>query len=126
MVLDFIFFDLIGEFAFVCYIFSFYFPTDYKLKIMNQNNVRTFYGKSNAQNMFKYMWLSVATTVLASSAAIEIDVVILPPEDDQLSEKQIYGNNHTLLANAAVQIEVHKYNNINVEDNQDIFDNNDL
>ena len=93
---------------------------------MNQNNARTFYGKSIAQNVFKYMRLSEATTVPASSAVDEIDLVILPPDDDQLSEKQIDGNNHNLLANAAGQIDVHKYNNINVEDNQDVFDNNDL
>ena len=106
--------------------FLFYFSTNYELKIMNQNNARTFYGKSIAQNVFKYMRLSEATTVPASSAADEIDLVILPPDDDQLSEKQIDGNNHNLLANAAGQIDVHKYNNINVEDNQDVFDNNDL
>ena len=50
MVPDFIFIGLLDKFiVFVDYIFSSAFSSDYKLKIMNKNNVRRFYGKSHAQ-----------------------------------------------------------------------------
>ena len=84
---------------------------------MSKNNVRTFYGKSHSQYVSKYVRLSGATTAATSSAADEIDLVILPPDDGQLSEeKQIDQNNDILPADVAGQIEVHEYNNISDED----------
>ena len=94
---------------------------------MNKNNVRTFYGKSHSQYVSKYVRLSEATTAATSSAADEIDLVILPPNDGQLSEEeQIDQNNDILPADEAGPIEVHEYNNIGDEDDQDAFDNEEL
>ena len=93
MVPDFIFIYLLGKFiVFADNIFSSAYSANYKLKIRNKNNVRRFYGKSHAQYIPKYVRLSEATTAVTSSSADEIDVVILPPDDDQLSkEEQIDG-----------------------------------
>ena len=86
MVPDFIFIDLLGKFiVFADNIFSSAYSANYKLKIRNKNNVRIFYGKLHAHYIPKYVRLSEATTVTSSSAD-EIDVVILPPDDDQLSK----------------------------------------
>ena len=75
---DFIFMYLFGEFiVFINYIFFYAFSANYKLKIINKN-VRKFHGKSHAQYLFKYVWLSEATTTATSSSVVEIDVVILP------------------------------------------------
>ena len=94
---------------------------------MNKNNVRTFYGKSHSQYVSKYVRLSEATTAATSSAADEIDLVILSPDDEQLSEEeQIDQNNDILPADVAGQIEVHEYNNVSDEDDQDAFDNDEL
>ena len=81
------------------------------------NNVRTFYGKSHSQYVSKYVRLSEATTAATSSAADEIDLVILPPKDEQLSEEKQIDQN---------KIEVHEYNNVSDEDDQDAFDNDGL
>ena len=51
--------------------------------IMSNNNVRTFYGKSHSPHVSKYVRLSEATTAATSSAADEIDLVILPPDGGQ-------------------------------------------
>ena len=73
------------------------------------------------------MRLSEATTAATSSVADEIDLVILPPDDGQLSEEeQTDQNNDILPADVAGQIEVHQYNNISDEDDQDAFDNDEL
>ena len=73
------------------------------------------------------MRLSEATTAATSSAADEIDLVILPPDDGQLSEEeQIDQKNDILPADVAGQIEVHEYNNVSDEDDQDAFDNYEL
>ena len=93
---------------------------------MNKNNVRTFYGKSHSQYVSKYVRLSEATTAATSSSADEIDLVILPPDDGQLSEEQIDQNNDILPADVAGQTEVHEYNNVSDEDDQDAFDNDEL
>ena len=43
---------------------------------------------------------------------MELDLVILPPDDGNLSEEeQIDGNNDTLPADVAGQVEVHEYDN---------------
>ena len=94
---------------------------------MNKNNVRTFYGKSHPQYVSKYVRLSEATTAAMPSAADEIDLVKLPPDDGQLSEEeQIDQNNDILPADVAGQIEVHEYKNVRDEDDQDAFDNDEL
>ena len=73
------------------------------------------------------MRLSEATTAATSLAVDEIDLVILPPDDGQLSEEeQIDENNDILPADVAGQIEVHEYNNVSDEDEQDAFDNDEL
>ena len=73
------------------------------------------------------MRLSEATTAATSSAADEIDLVILPPDDGQLSEEeQTDQNNDILPADVAGQIEVHEYNNVSDEDDQDAFHNDEL
>ena len=65
------------------------------------------------------MRLSEATTAATSSAADEIDLVILPPDGGQLSEEeQIDENNDILPADVAGQIEVHGYENISDEDDE--------
>ena len=56
------------------------------------------------------MRLSEVTTA-ATPSADGIEVVILPPDDGQLSEEeQIHRKNDTLPADAAGQIEVREYN----------------
>ena len=73
------------------------------------------------------MRLSEATTAATSSAADEIDLAILPPDDGQLSEEeQIDQNNDILPGDVAGQIEVYEYNNVSDEDDQDAFDNDEL
>ena len=73
------------------------------------------------------MRLSEATTAATSSAADEIDLVILPPDGGQLSEEeQIDENNDILPADEAGQIEVHEYENVSDEDDENEFDNNEL
>ena len=70
---------------------------------MSNNNVRTFHGKSHSPHVSRYVWLSEATTAATSSAADEIDLVILPP--GQLSEEeQIDENNNILRADVAGQL----------------------
>ena len=64
------------------------------------------------------MWLSEVTSLATSSSADKIDVVIATPEDDD--------NNDILLADVASQIDVHEYNNINDEENEDVFDKDEL
>ena len=121
MVPDFIFIVFAG------YIFSSVFSANYKPKIVNKNNVRRFYGKSHAQYVSKYVRLSEATATAILSSANEIDVVILPPDDDQLSKKkQIDGNDDTFPVDVAGQIEVHEYNNMGDEDDEDLFDGEEL
>ena len=94
---------------------------------MNKNNVRTFYGKSHSHYVSKYARLSEATTAATSSAADEKNLVILPSDDGQLSEEeQIDQNNDILPADIAGQIEVHEYNTVSDEDDQDAFDNDEL
>ena len=94
---------------------------------MNSNNVRTFYGKSHSAHASKYVRLSEATTAATSSAADEIDLVILPPDGRQLSEEeQIDENSDILPADAAGQIEVHEYENVSDEDDENDFDNDEL
>ena len=84
-------------------------------------------NKSHSQYVPKYVGLSEATTAATSLAADEIDLVILPPDDGQLSEEeQIDQNNNILPAGVAGQIEVHEYNNASDEDEQDAFDNDEL
>ena len=69
---------------------------------MNKNNFKTFYGKSHSQYVSKYVRLSEATTAATSSEADEIHLVILPPDDGQLSEEeQIDQNKDILPANVA-------------------------
>ena len=94
---------------------------------MSNNNVRTFYGKSHSPHVSKYVRLSEATTAATSSAADEIDLVILPPDGGQLSEEeQIDENNDILPADVAGQIEVHEYENVSDEDDENEFDNDEL
>ena len=82
----FILIDLFGKFiVFVDYIFSSTFSANHKLKIMNKHNVRRFYGKSRARYASKYVQFSEATAADTSWSADDIDVVILPPDDNQLS-----------------------------------------
>ena len=77
---------------------------------MSNNNLRTFYRKSHSLHTSKYVRPSEANTAAMSSAADEIDLVILPPDDGQLSEEeQIDENNDVLPADVAGQIEVHEY-----------------
>ena len=84
MVPYFIFIALLGNFiVFVDYTFSSAFSANYKPKIINEN-INRFYGKSHTQYASKYVQLSKATAT--SSSADKIDVVILPPDDGQLSE----------------------------------------
>ena len=52
---------------------------------MNKHNFRRFYGKSHAEYASKYVQFSEATTADTSWSADDIDVVILPPDDNQLS-----------------------------------------
>ena len=94
---------------------------------MSNNNVRTFYGKSHSPHVSKYVRLSEASSAATSSAANEIDLVILPPDGGQLSEeKQIDENNDILPADVAGQIEVHEYENVSEEDDETEFDNDEL
>ena len=76
---------------------------------MSSNNVRIFYGKSHSPHVSKYVRLSETTTASTSSAADEINLVILTPDGEQLSEEQIDENNDILLADVAGQIEVHEH-----------------
>ena len=77
---------------------------------MSNNNLRTFYRKWHSLHTSKYVRPSEANTAAMSSAADEKDVVILPPDDGQLSEEeQIDENNDVLPADVAGQIEVHEY-----------------
>ena len=77
---------------------------------MSNNNLRTFCRKSHSLHTSKYVRPSEANTAAMSSAADEIDLVILPPDDGQLSEEeQIDENNDVLPADVAGQIEVHEY-----------------
>ena len=55
---------------------------------MSNNDVRTFYGKSHSPHVSKYVQLSKSTTAATSSAADEIDLVILQPDSGQLSEEE--------------------------------------
>ena len=94
---------------------------------MSSNNVRTFYWKSHSPHVSKYVWLSEATTAATSSVADEIDLVILPPDDGQLSEeKQIDESNDILPADVAGHIEMHEYENVSDEDDENEFDNDEL
>ena len=52
---------------------------------MNKHNFRSFYGKSHAEYASKYVQFSEATAAHTSWSADDIDVVILPPDNDQLS-----------------------------------------
>ena len=91
---------------------------------MSNNNVRTFYGKSHSPHVSKYVRLSEATT---ASAADEVDLIILPPDGGQLSEEeQIDENNDILPADVARQSEVHEYENVSDEDDENDFDNDEL
>ena len=93
----------------------------------SNNNVRTFYGKSHSPHVSKYVQLSEATTAATSSAADEIDLVILPPNGRQLSEEeQIDENNDILPTDVAGQIEVHEYENVSDQDDENEFDNDEL
>ena len=77
---------------------------------MSNNNLRTFYRKSHSPHASKYVRPSEANTAAMSSAADEIDLVILRPDDGQLSEEeQIDENNDVLPAHVAGQMEVHEY-----------------
>ena len=94
---------------------------------MSNNYVRTFYVKSHSPRVSKYVQLSEATTAATSSAADEIDLVILPPDGGQLSEEeQIDENNDILPADEAGQIEVHEYENVSDEDDENEFDDDEL
>ena len=94
---------------------------------MTNNNVRTFYGRLHSPHVSRYVRLSEATTAATSSAADEIDLVILPPNGGQLSEEeQIDENNDILTADVAAEIEVHEYENVSDEDDENEFDNNEL
>ena len=94
---------------------------------MGSNNIRTFYGKSHSPHISKYVWLSEGTTAATSSAAHAIDLVILSSDGRQLSEEeQIDKNNDILPADAAGQIEVHEYENVSDEDDENEFDNDEL
>ena len=90
MVPYFIFIALLGNFiVFVDYTFSSAFSANYKPKIINENNINRFCGKSHTQYASKYVQLSKATATATSSSADKIDVVILPPDDGQLSEAHL-------------------------------------
>ena len=94
---------------------------------MSNNIVRTFYGKSHSPHVFKYVQLSEATPAATSSAVDEIDLVTLPPDGGQLlEEEQIDENNDILPADVVVQIEVHEYENVSDEDDENEFDNDEL
>ena len=94
---------------------------------MSNNNVTTFYGNSDSPHVSKYVRLSEATTAATSSAADEIDLVILPLDGGQFSEEeQIDEYNDILPADVAGQIEVHEYENVSDEDDENEFDNNEL
>ena len=94
---------------------------------MSNNNVTTFYGNSDSPHVSKYVRLSEATTAATSSAADEIDLVILPLDGGQLSEEeQIDENNDILPADVAGQIEVRDYENVSDEDDENEFDNDEL
>ena len=64
---------------------------------MSNNNVRIFYGISHSTHLSKYVRLSEATTTSTSSAADEIDLVILPPDSRQLSEEEQTDKNNDIL-----------------------------
>ena len=73
------------------------------------------------------MRLSEATTAATSSAADEIDLVILPPDDGHLSEEeQIDENSDILPGDVAGRIEVHEYGNVSDEDDKNEFDDDEL
>ena len=90
---------------------------------MSNNNVRTFYGKTHSPHVSKYVRLSEATTAAMSSAVDEKDLVKLPPDGGQLSEEeQIDENNDILPAVVYGQIEVHEYENVSDEGDENEFD----
>ena len=94
--------------------------------IMSNNNVGTFYGKLHSPHVSKYVRLSEVTTADTSSAADEIDIVILPPDGGQSEEEQIDENNDILPADVAGQIEGHEYGNVSDEDDENEVDNDEL
>ena len=86
-----------------------------------------FIGNRIPQHVSKYVRLSEVATAATSSAVDEIDLVILPPDGGQLSEEeQINENNNTLPEDVAGQIEVHEYENVSYEDDENEFDNDEL
>ena len=94
---------------------------------MSNNNIRTFYGKSHSLHVSKYVRLSEATTAATSSAADEIDLVILSLDGVQLSEEeQIDENNDIFPADVTGHIEVREYENESDEDDEHEFDNDKL
>ena len=91
------------------------------------SGIKLYLGKSHFPHVSKYARLSEATTAATSSAADEIDLVILPPDGGQLSEEeQIDENNDILPADVAGQIEVHEYENVSGEDDENEFDTDEL
>ena len=95
--------------------------------LMSNDNVTTFYGNSHPPHVSKYVWLSEATTTATSSAADEIDLVILPLDGKQLSEEELIDENNDILpADVAGQIEVHECENVSGEDDKNEFDNDEL
>ena len=86
-----------------------------------------FIGNRIPQHVSKYLRLSEVATAATSSAVDEIDLVILPPDGGQLSEEeQINETNNILPEDVAGQIEVHEYENVSYEDDENEFDNDEL
>ena len=86
-----------------------------------------FIGNRIPQHVSKYVGLSEVATAATSSAVDEIDLVILPPDGGQLSEEeQINETNNILPEDVAGQIEVHEYENVSYEDDENEFDNDEL
>ena len=86
-----------------------------------------FIGNRIPQHVSKYVRLSEVATAATSSAVDEIDLVILPPDGGQLSEEeQINETNNILPEDVAGQIEVHEYENVSYEDDENEFDNDEL
>ena len=86
-----------------------------------------FIGNLIPQHVSKYVRLSEVATAATSSAVDEIDLVILPPDGGQLSEEeQINETNNILPEDVAGQIEVHEYENVSYEDDENEFDNDEL
>ena len=103
-----------------------FFPVFFS-NLMSNNNVTTFSGNSHSPHVSKYVWLSEATTAATSSVADEIDLVILPLDGGQLSEEEQTDKNNAILpADVAGQIEVHEYENLSDEDDENEFDNDEL